>query len=450
MDGKSVFLKDIPESFLKIGGVQSVTYFYLLAQCCNPDEHKNEEDRTVDFSGYNVINDYISRLRELVKRSFIADPDIQGTVDDAMRLREEIKLSVTDLMAYQDGMTLREYVLNRLKPADAPNMPPMNDDAEARDILSRIFRSGSNASINENIIGAVTQLPLKMTRARFHDIILNELKIYAGESRKSFERNMFLMTMSAGLSEWPKTQIPGFMDCMDRIDSIDPKTCNMSLKAAVEDQFSKCVQLMEDYRGALELTIRTVNHLIVYLKNYRNSGAKDFIMRLKVIADEAESFFERGCKNELSDKVQELFESTVGVIEAESELLVTHSRKALKFIEENNEEYKDVVEHYLLCNMLISDSQYADLDAQEEETDEKIDIAGIEKEVDEFFARFSKAAANDKKSMVKARMAAVFTNIPVFFKSRNEVMKYVCEAISGCSDPFEKAVSVELAKKAMV
>ena len=452
MDEKKLLYRDIPESFLKIGGVQAVTYFYLLAECCIPSEDKDSADRTIDFSGFEVITEYITRLRKLVKDTFTDSPDISKLEEEALGLREEIKNSATELFAYQDLLSLHEYVLNRIKPVDAPAPKPINDDAKAREILTAIFRSNTNAAINENINSAVAQLPLRMTKARFRDIIGNELKIYADESRTAFDRNMFILKMSAGLSEWPKQHIEEFDCCMRDIDSIDPKSLEMSAKAAIEKRFADCVEKLEDYKSALELAIHTVNHLIVYIKNFEDAPeeGRAFVLNLKYLADEAEGYFVNGVKQELSGNGRELFETTVGVVDAESERLAVNTGKAEKHVEKNIMEYGERVERFLMCNMLISNSHYADLDITEDAMEEKIDISGVEAEVEKFYDLFAEAASKDSRMMVRARMSAVFMNIPVFFSSRNEVMNYVCDAISGCSDPYEKEVSVELALKAMV
>ena len=48
----------------------------------------------------------------------------------------------------------------------------------------------------------------------------------------------------------------------------------------------------------------------------------------------------------------------------------------------------------------------------------------------------------DGRTLNRARMAAALSSLPVFFNSRTEVMNYVREALSSCSNNHEKNIAV--------
>ena len=87
----------------------------------------------------------------------------------------------------------------------------------------------------------------------------------------------------------------------------------------------------------------------------------------------------------------------------------------------------------------MSTSVYAELDT---------DVFGNaeEKDVETEFSKLSEkldaAFKTGNRALNRARQAAVLSTLPVFFNSRTEVMDYVRESLSGCSNVHEKNTAV--------
>ena len=228
--------KEIPERYLKIGGVQGVTYLYLLSECCVPLEQGGDEDKVIPFTRFESIPVFIGELKDIARQLFSDSPDISSLSRRTETLRLQIRDFATDVYAYLDILKLYEYVMVRTKPVDVEASRQFNDEAEAREILSAIFRSGSNAAINENISAVTAQLPLRMTKARYRDILMTELKVYADGPKSAFERNMFLIRMSAGVSGYPRGRLTRIEECIDSIKSADLKNIGSEEKTRLDNE----------------------------------------------------------------------------------------------------------------------------------------------------------------------------------------------------------------------
>ena len=452
MEKFETITREIPGRYLKIGGIQGIAYLYLLSECCVPTDGKPDSERVLPINDFERIPGFLEELKPIAAELFGENPDTEDLDKRAGRLREELKEFATDVYAYRDIICLHEYVLRRIKPADMQSPQALNDEAEARELLTAIFKASSNSVINENIVAAVSQLPLRMTKARYHDILMNELQAYADASADAFERNMFLMKMSAGISDRPAGSITEVDKFIADFAEYDLKDISTARKEELEERLDDCKELLDDYRDILELIVQTVDYFLVYMKNFRDSSAEDIaeVKRLKSIVDESLANFERGMRDDMSDKVHELFASTEGLADEEFEHIAKSLGHFLKSSEAKTDlELKPYFDRFLLCDRLLSQSYYADIENIDEEDTRTIGKEAVEKAVDSFCEELYAKSADDTKMMTRARMAASFSYIPVFFNSRTEVMNYVLESIGGCRDNYEKAVSLKAAKDAL-
>ena len=89
----------------------------------------------------------------------------------------------------------------------------------------------------------------------------------------------------------------------------------------------------------------------------------------------------------------------------------------------------------------MSPSVFADL---KEEASHELTEAEVLDGVEDIKGELTEAFGSDKKIMQRARMAAILSQLPVFFNSRTDVMNYVRDSLDGCRDTYEKMVAVRL------
>ena len=174
------------------------------------------------------------------------------------------------------------------------------------------------------------------------------------------------------------------------------------------------------------------------------------MLALKSIIDESLDNLERGVREDMSDRVHDLFASTEGIADEEFENIAKSLGHFLKSSSVRTDlELKPYFDRFLLCDRLLSQSYYADIENVDEEDERITGAKAVEEAVDSFCEDLFLKSADDTKMMTRARMAAAFSYIPVFFNSRTEVMNYVLESIGGCRDNYEKSVSLKAARDAI-
>jgi hypothetical protein len=106
-----------------------------------------------------------------------------------------------------------------------------------------------------------------------------------------------------------------------------------------------------------------------------------------------------------------------------------------------------VLQILLRSQKLLSNSLFIDLEDKgaEETVDEDITANEIRKITDELTELF---AAQDR-IVTRAVMANTLSKMPVFLKHHKEVMDYVRYSIERCSDPSEKAASIDIIQSMM-
>ena len=97
--------------------------------------------------------------------------------DKLLKLRKNVMDKMQVLTAYVDCFVVYEYILNRIQYRfeDMELLP--DDTAFVQDVVNFIFGSKDNVAINDNIHCVIGQLPMRMSRTRYFDIIKESVSI---------------------------------------------------------------------------------------------------------------------------------------------------------------------------------------------------------------------------------------------------------------------------------
>ncbi|MDY5181240.1 MAG: hypothetical protein SPH87_08460, partial [Butyribacter sp.] len=143
------------------------------------------------------INPYIESARDTTDavNEIIADiyergltkEEMSEAADKLLKLRKNVMDKMQVLTAYVDCFVVYEYVLNRVQ-YRFEEMKKLPDDTEfVQDVVRFIFGSKDNVAINDSIHSIIGQLPMRMTRTRYIDIIRNSISVYEGSDMSSLE-----------------------------------------------------------------------------------------------------------------------------------------------------------------------------------------------------------------------------------------------------------------------
>ena len=143
-----------------------------------------------DFAEDPYIYECVMGINKLVGTYLAGDADQLDDKDLALisEMRNKITEKMKVLTAYTDAFELYEYILNRKEYGFEENVDEELEkmfeefDAEqfSAEVFNFIFADKDKVAVNAKIQQIVGQLPLRMTKARFYDIIGQTLSIYNG------------------------------------------------------------------------------------------------------------------------------------------------------------------------------------------------------------------------------------------------------------------------------
>ena len=117
-------------------------------------------------------------------------------------LRNSVYHAVEVLSAYADVFSRYEYVVNRCEYLfkEAEPSEKYSDEEFTRTIMQYIFSDEDNAVINMKISELLSELPLRMTKNKFFELLKNGMSVYEKSDKKTIDDFMYTTRSSALLA----------------------------------------------------------------------------------------------------------------------------------------------------------------------------------------------------------------------------------------------------------
>lgn len=370
--------------------------------------------------------------------------------------RKQITAKMQVLTNYTDNFALYEYMINRLEPGFLGTVTEVEDDTAAREILQYIFMEKDNVVINTRIHQMLSQLPVRMSRGKFCDLVRAGFENYQGMDVTAVEDFVYRIESVAGLYEPEKAA-----DLFANLQATYRKLTGTDWKELSADTFRK---LQEELAAAEDFLVWNtdcyyglmglINFLYAFLLNmpYASSQAEEKINSLKYVLEQVSGRILADDYSDVPEQLAEEFVQTEGSLEP----LVMTVQKAQAVLDEILPAVKKsagemMVGTHLSClvrsSMLLQDSRFMEL--EQKGSRENAQREYLDKAADTLCEKLQNLLAAQPKLKNRAMMAAVLAELPVFFNSHNEVMDYVRSSLAGCHDLSEKISSIRLMKQIM-
>ena len=403
----SVTISNLKESYYELAATELVMSNYSLCEAA-ADEDMEDGYRRVAIE-YKAVRE---EIQGYVNTAFGTDAESKAkALEKVKSLRDGLKEKVNSLILFGDRKLIDEYVMSR-KGNDGEQPEYGNDDDYAREILAAVFESNDNNIINENILSTVYELPIRMTKTRFFDILDDGFKKYIGSPADVLDKFLFLTESAAGLSEGADFD-ESFDD--DRIaNEIDYLTSLAELVNYVYVMLltdTYCDETLKE-KVRIYLPVIEASKVIADRAEGYEKSMQDAILLLEKTEGKPENLLDK--VNSLSGKFENIVNSEKGAFEEEKKLFDTLDR-------------------------LMSNSVFAELAAQDESA---VSEEKVHEEYEKLCAKLKAVFENGDRSRNRAVMASVLKELPVFFNSRTDVMNYVRESLSSCRDVYEKSVAI--------
>lgn len=411
-----------------------------------------------DFSDIEGFMDAYSVVKKSIDACYgenVTVEELNLCTKELDELRESIIGKMKILTAYTDVFQIYEYIINRLEGKYSVTRYTADNEEFASKILQYIFAEKDSATVNAKIQEVVGQLPVRMTKTRFLDLVKDSLSIYNGSDKSSVETFLYMVRTGATLDrpEGFDSEYPALTQYKELFDKADYKNLTMDEYVDLKIALEKAVNLLEHIAEAYYTMQEVINdvYAVLLTKPYANmpdtisTFASDMPICAKIIRE----------LNEINVMEESLIpaKSTrlLSELEGKQERLLEIRNVAESIFFDVEANQKSLLEGMMLSSAtscidrvikLQSNSIFVELDREP--------VLGVADDL--YMKRTEKQLLNEMNDLLssssqivsRAIMGNVLCKLPVFFNNQNEVSDYVKNSLESCKDEAEKSACIQL------
>lgn len=409
-----------------------------------------------------AAKDIIAKLNQVIaqhmiqKQSGFALEEAVGIVD---RLRNEVMKRMKLLTSYTDIFEVYEYILNRVEYRLKDGHEPEEDEDFAREVLNYIFDTEDNIIINDKIREVIGQLPIRITKQKYFDILRSSLKEYIGSSQDTLDTYLYMLRTSAMLYNDTEMEqfYPKLWEQKEFLEHLDYKNITKELYEIADQGLKQAAFALEAETYVYYSLQEIINEVYAMLLCSPYTGIieankEKLEQAVKSIIIGIHSEFQKNSKAEPPEELLMHFTVIEGVQE-ELSFDLTAMEEALYQVDK---EYRKLTESImadkllnvlLLSRDLLSNSIF--IDFYEIKSALTVDETMVEKEADRLIDELTTFFAGHDRMISRAVIANTINKIPVFFQNHKEVMDYILYSLEKCSDPMEKFACMDIIRDMM-
>ncbi len=399
----------------------------------------------------------LDRINQLIRDNYLKSTnglEREAAVKEINSIRQEIIRRMSVLTAYTDIFQNFEYLLNRLEYRFKKVDVQIDDIEFSKEVLRFIFDSEDNVLINEKIKDIIGQLPIRMTKQKYFEIIKESLGAYLGADDASLDNFLFMLRTSAMLYSEKGMEVfyPTLWEKKEFLLQLD-------YKDITKENYEKALSLLQAATIILETETNLyfglqeiVNEFYTLLLCAPYSGmvVSDTEKAQKAAAKVLYNINELFLSKKKSDIFNQLMESLTDLEGVQEELAFELDLMESSFYE-ISKNHRALTGSLMLEQLfkvlswsqnLLSNSLFIEFEEERKET--TVDEERIEREAKALFQELSGLFAGYDRMISRCVIANTINKVPVFFQNHKEVMDYVTYSLERCSDPYEKAACKDI------
>lgn len=384
---------------------------------------------------------YAGRLEEMV-RCLAFGKETAESAENALKCLEEMRKELTAAMqtltAYTDCLYLHEYALCRLAPGMEGTVEEIDSNAALEEISSFLFCDEEQEGLLARVSAVVSELPVRMTKAKFFEWIETTLAAYKESDSDTLDRVFYMLYSAAGL--YKPGEAEQFAKCKEVLAYLQA----MDYRTLTEEQYKEAKEKLTavtEYIGMISDVYFSLTELVnslftIYLTE--SYVTLDDVAEVKCCEEVYRLLLEG--KDDTDFALVEAFESFEGKPEEIEEFL---------FREEGYFDELPVDEKLLEAMMqkalyvrvsyarrLHTTSIFVEL---EQEAKRQMTY---EDALTAFCETVSKALEEGQRATNRALMARVIQNLPLPFTKKSDIQKYILASLENCHDMSEKTAAI--------
>lgn len=411
--------------------------YYTMKEVCD-----EQDDKNTDVCKYFAL---LTGLldRHLVKREAVDEDSMEAIA----QLRSNVEYKMHILTAYTDAYEIYEYVLNRVEAAVRDEVVPVDAKGLSEKMFAYVFAENDTVVINSKLQLLMAQLPVRMTKNKFYDIINSTLNIYEEGETTSVDEFVDMLR-SAVLLKKPKgfeTEYPFLYHVYTDLAEADYDYAALTLPE-FEDltkRLNQAATIINNEVSAFMLLQEVINDVYTilltidaaYEKNEEDVPGYAAALRIIKACVKAETI------DQLPDEVMDEFFTIEGVQERVYESIVILEA----VLDEIRVGKAEQIESLALTetfdrldkvSKLLSTSLFIDLDKVSRKT-ETADHAYITAKKEALVKELGDLFSSVKRPVYRSMMCKLLAAMPIFMNTQQEIRDYFDYVIENCKDDSE-------------
>lgn len=433
--------RDLPEYVREL--TKRYNYYATVKMCMN---YYTVKDMISDEPEAYPLSGKLADITGLIREHILERKSVTGkSVDKVAAIRNEIEARMKNLTAFTDGLEIYEYILNRIE----GKIKNKTDKVDIEQLSARMFRyvfsENDTVVINSKLQLLMGQLPVRMTKNKFYDVITNTLSIYKGGEVSGVNdfaemlRNSALIIKPEGF----ESLYPELYDTYNILSNSDYKNISELEYDILVEKVDKAAAFINKEVSAYMLMQEVVNDVYTIMlsvddsfeENIGDSAYNAAVSILKACVL---------CENidEISEATMDLFMELEGVQEKTYEDIIV-LEAALEDIQKGNAiaidelMLRESFDRLETISKLMSTSLFIDLSAKESSGEAIADNDYIMKLRNEITDEFAALFENKDRQVIRSIMCKILAAMPIFLNSQQEIKDYFDYVLENCKDDSE-------------
>lgn len=422
--------------------------YYTLKEMITEQDNPNSD-----------LDKYFKLLTDLINKHILGEALVDDKAIEVIRqLRGNVEYKMKNLTAFTDGYEIYEYILNRIEAGIKQTTEQVNVDMLASKMFKYVFSENDTVVVNSKLQLLMAQLPVRMTKNKFYDIVTNTLTIYKGGEKSSVDE-FADMLRAAILIDTPKgfeTEYPFLYHVYKDLCDADYKNMDEAGFDELSERLGQAADIVNNEVSALMLLQEVINDVYTILLTVDNARAVNCtkagykssvkILDACVKSDNLEDML-MGMTDEFMnvEGVQEDVYENIVILEAAFDDIRQNNMEKIESLS-----LKDSFDKLSTVSKLLSTSLFIDL--EKEYTGASNDVADNDYIMalrDKLTGEMTSAFEGKDRRVIRSMMSKILASMPIFMNSQQEIKDYFEYVLENCKDDSELTACYKLISEIM-